>query len=215
MSELRSKIPKRIGVFLSGESLWEVIFSFQEIEKSGYMRLPVSFTPEGTNAQAMEKRISILNSLSRIEITDIEEMSPGSINALILCAGKDEFNAFCNFETKGEAFGIDQKLRAFIRTVYRKGLPIGAYGYAVPLLVKAVQGITSTGPVVTVGNDPRLQAGIEASGAQSITTRPTEVVIDNTNKLVTSGGQLSSKRLTEVAADCENMFKAIMELAKG
>jgi enhancing lycopene biosynthesis protein 2 len=215
MPELRSKIPKRIGVLLSSESLWEIIFCFQEIEKNGYMRLPVSFKPESADAAMLASRNKIHNSLSRIEIIDTEDVKVSSIRALIICAGKAEFNSYGNFEEKGEAFGIDLKLRSFLRTVYRKGLPIGAFGYAVPLLIKAVQGITKTGPIVTVGNDPRLQAGIEAAGSQAITTRPTEVVIDNTNKLVTSGGQLASKRLTEVAADCENMFKAILELIKG
>lgn len=215
MPELRSKIPKRIGVLLSSESLWEIIFCFQEIEKNGYMRLSVSFTPEILEAPDIIKRNDILGKLARIEIIDAPEMKTGSISALIMSVGKEEFHSLCDFDKKGEAFGIDHKLRAFIRTVYRKGLPIGAFGYAVPLLVKAVQGITASGPVVTVGNDPKLQAGIEATGSQAITTRPTEVIIDNTNKLVTCGGQLASTRLEEVADDCKNMFKAILELIKG
>jgi enhancing lycopene biosynthesis protein 2 len=215
MPELRSKIPKRIGVLLSRDSLWEIIFCFHEIEKNGYMRLPISFVDDTPGHPETKNNDPVLNNLSRIEIIDSEELKTGSIQALIMCSSKNEFNSLCNFEVKGEAFGIDLKLRAFLRTVYRKGLPIGAFGYAVPLLVKAVQGITKTGPIVTVGNDPRLQSGVEAAGAQAITTRPTEVIIDNTNMLVTSGGQLASKRLTEVAADCENMFKAILELLKG
>ena len=215
MPELRSKIPKRIGVLLSSESLWEVIFCFQEIEKNGYMRLSVAYTPEGGEPELIERRNEILNTTARIDIVDALEMKTGSINALIMSMGEDEFNSLCDFDKKGEAFGIDLKFRSFIRTVYRKGLPIGAFGYAVPLLVKAVQGITASGPVVTVGNDPKLQSGIEATGAQAITTRPTEVIIDNTNKLVTCGGQLASTRLVEVADDCKNMFRAILELIKG
>ncbi len=215
MPELRSKIPKRIGVLLSSESLWEVIFCFQEVEKNGYMRLPVALSPEKAEPVDVERRFDILHKLARIEIVDADEMKTGSISALLICAGKNEFNSLCNFENKGEAYGIDIHLRSFIRTVYRKGLPIGAFGYSVPLLVKAVQGITKSGPVVTVGNDPKLQSGIEATGSQAITTRPTEVIIDNTNKLVTCGGQLSSTRLEEVADDCKNMFQAILELIKG
>ncbi len=215
MPELRSKIPKRIGVLLSSDSLWEIIFCFQEIEKNGYLRLAVAYAPENLDQLIVKKRNDILDKIARIDIIDAPEMKTGSISALIMSAGKEEFDSLCDFEKKGEAFGIDLKFRSFVRTVYRKGLPIGAFGYAVPLLAKAVQGITKSGPVVTVGNDPKLQSGIEATGAQAITTRPTEVIIDNTNKLVTCGGQLASTRLVEVADDCKNMFKAILELIKG
>lgn len=215
MPELRSKIPKRIGVLLSSKNFWEIIFCFHEIEKNGYMRLAVAFKSEADDLRSLGEKTAVLNDLARIEIIDAMEMKTGSISALIMSVSEEEFNSLCDFEKKNEAFGIDLKLRSFIRMVYRRGLPIGAFGYAVPLLVKAVQGITMTGPVVTVGNNPKLQSGVEATGAQAISTRPSEVVIDNTNKIVTCGGQLSSTRLMEVAADCENMFKAILELIKG
>ena len=214
MPELRSKIPKRIGVLLSSETHWETIFNYYYIEKSGYMRLPIVVWPDKIEQEIVGTRKKIHKDLAAIEIIDAEEVKTGSLKAVLISAGKNEFNELCNFEEKGEAFGIDLKLRAFLRAVYRKGLPIGAYGYGVPLLVKAVQGISKTGPIVTVGNNPKLQAGIEAAGAQAIATRPTEVIIDHTNKFVTSGGQLASKRLTEVSEDCENMFKAILELIK-
>lgn len=215
MPELRSKIPKRIGVLLSSKNFWETIFSFYEIERNGYMRLAVAFTPESIDPLMIKNKNSILDDLARLEIIEAAEMKTSAIRALIMSVDEEQFGSLCDFDKKGKAYGIDLKFRAFLRTVYRKGMPIGAFGYAVPLLVKAVQGITKSGPVVSVGNNPKLQSGIEATGAQAITTRPTEVIIDNTNKLVTCGGQLSSTRLVEVAADCENMFKAIVELIKG
>lgn len=211
MPELRSKIPRRIGVLLSCESLWEVVFSFYQIEKNGYMRMAIVFESD----MADFKNKSIFENISRIELTKTSELKIGALESLIITAGKSEFNNLCNFEQAGETFVIDHNLRSFLRAVCRRRLPIGAFGYAVPLLVKSIQGITKTGPIVTVGNNPKLQVGIEAAGAQAITTRPTEVIIDQENKLITSGGQLASNRPLEVAADCENMFKAIMEFIKG
>ena len=211
MPELRSKIPKRIGVLLSYQSLWEVVFSFYQIEKNGYMRMAIVLESDGDDC----RKKSIFEEISRIELAKASELKIGTLNSLILTAGKSEFSKLCNFDQVGEAFVIDHNLRSFLRAVYRRRLPIGAFGYAVPLMVKSIQGITKTGPIVTVGNNPKLQVGIEAAGAQAITTRPTEVVIDQENKLITSGGQLASNRPLEVAADCENMFIAIREFIKG
>jgi len=215
MPEIRSKIPKRIGILLSSELLWEVVFSFYQIENNGYMRLPITIIPENLDTAVLKKNESIYKNLAGMTLTDADELKTGSLKALIVSVGSAEFNYFCDFEKMGPAFKVSPNLKALLKAVYRKGLPIGAFGHAVPLLAKAIQGITKSGPVVTVGNDPKLQIGIEAAGAQSITTRPTEVVIDQTNKIVTSGGQLASRRLTEVSEDCENMFKAILELIKG
>jgi len=221
MPELRSKIPKRIGVLLSAESIWEVVFSFFQIENHNYLRMAVTFTYEVFDSHEddrppeQSKRKTIYQNLSGIDLKSTAALKPGSLQALILTVGEIEFNKLCNFEEKGGAFGVNHDLRTFLRAIYRRGMPIGAFGYAVPLLVKSIQGITDTGPVVTIGNDPKLHSGIEAAGGQAITTRPTEVIIDHNNKLVTSGGQLASNRLMEVAADCENMFIALMELIKG
>lgn len=215
MPELHRKIPKKIGVLLSGETLWEIVFAFHQIETHGFLRMGISLEPEKLSSKGESQDRSIYQKLSGLESVEMAEVKIGSLQAVILAAGEADFNNLSDFELKGEAFGIDHGLRAFARAIYRRGLPIGAFGYAVPLLVKGIQGIARAGPVVTVGNNPKLQAGIIAAGAQAITTRPTEVVIDQTNKLVTSGGQLSSNRLVEVAADCENMLSAIIELIKG
>jgi len=215
MVELRSKIPKRIGVLLSSESLWEIVYLFYQIDLNGFMRLPITCRGQSESPKHQVDHSPLFEHLSRIEITNAVDVKPGSLQALILTAGQADFDLYCNYAQAGEAFGVDQGLRAFLRAAHRRGMPIGAFGHAVPLLVKSIQGITKAGPVVTVGNNPILQAGIAAAGAQAVVTRPTEVIIDETNNLVTSGGFLASNRPTEVAADCENMLKAIMELIKG
>ncbi len=215
MTEIRSKIPRRIGVILSVESIWEVVYAFYQIDLNGFMRLPIAYEPSNHEAKPNASRTAYYNSISKLDVSKAEDVKPGSLQALLISVGENEFNQLSNFQQVGEAFGVDQGFRAFLRAAYRRGMPIGAFGYAVPLLVKSIQGITKTGPVVTVGNNPILQTSIETAGAQAVVTRPTEVIIDETNNLVTSGGMIATNRPTEVAQDCENMFKAIMELIKG
>jgi enhancing lycopene biosynthesis protein 2 len=215
MAEVRTKIPRRIGVILSAESIWEVVYTFYQIDLNGFMRLPIHYDHVVPESKPNAFRMAYYESVSKLEISKTEDVKPGSLQALIVSTGENEFNHLSNFEQVGEAFGVDQGFRAFLRAAYRRGMPIGAFGYAVPLLVKSIHGITKTGPVVTVGNNPILQTSIEAAGAQAVVTRPTEVIIDETNNLVTTGGMIATNRPTEVAQDCENMFKAIMELIKG
>ncbi|NLI16392.1 MAG: hypothetical protein GX409_08925 [candidate division Zixibacteria bacterium] len=173
------------------------------------------YETSGHDNKPNASRTAYYDCVSKLEISKTDEVKPGSLQALIVTLGENEFNRLSNFQQAGEAFGVDQGFRAFLRAAYRRGMPIGAFGYAVPILVKSIQGITKTGPVVTVGNNPILQSSIDAAGAQAVATRPTEVIIDETNNLVTSGGMIATNRPIEVAQDCENMLKAIMELIKG
>jgi len=215
MPGLRSKIPKRIGVMASAETPWETTFIYYQIDFHNLLRLPIVQFPAAEDPHKSEERKATLSNFSRMEVQAASEVKTSSLQALIICVGPRDFDLYCNFRSAGVAFGVDPGMREFLRRAFRRGLPIGAFGYAVPILVKSIQGLTSGGAVVTVGNDPLLQSGIEASGAQAVVTRPTEVIIDEMNHLVTSGGQYASNRPTEVAADCENMMKAIIELIKG
>jgi len=168
------------------------------------MRLPIAYEPSNHEAKPNASRTAYYNSISKLDVSKAEDVKPGSLQALLISVGENEFNQLSNFQQVGEAFGVDQGFRAFLRAAYRRGMPLGAFGYAVPLMDKSIQGLSKI-----------LQTSIETAGAQAGVTRPTEVIIDETNNLVTSGGMIATNRPTEVAQDCENMFKAIMELIKG
>jgi len=150
--------------------------------------------------------------LSRLTLITIEKVKATSIDAVIIPGGMRLFRGLCDFEEAGDTVKVDSRLKTLLKGIYRLEKPIGAFGPAVLLVAKALQGITRSGPVVTVGNDPRLQAGIEKSGAQAVVTRPGEVVLDEINKLVTSGGELGTKRVGEVNAACENLLSGLTEL---
>lgn len=109
---------------------------------------------------------------------------------------------------------VNDQFKNLLKGIYRLEKPIGAFGESAFLVAKALQGITRSGMVVTVGNDPRLQAAIEKCGSQAVVTRPGEVVLDETNMIVTSGGELATKRVGEVFSSCENLLSGFVGLIK-
>lgn len=150
--------------------------------------------------------------LARHPVTKLAEIKATGLDILIIPGGHRLFGALCNFETASESFRVDEIFKTLLKGVYRLGKPIGAFGESSLLVVKALQGITRSAMVVTVGSDPRLQAAISSAGGQTVVTRPSEVVLDETNKLVTSGGELATKRPTEVFESCENLISGLLEL---
>ncbi len=200
--------PRKIGLFITGGNPWEIVFSILHLEKQKLLRLPITIDIDGFPASSAE----VEEELSRLTPVKIEKVKATGIDTVIIPGGVRFFKGLCDFDEAGEAMKVDARLKTLLKGIYRLEKPIGAFGPAVLLLTKALQGITRSGPVVTVGNDPKLQAGIEKSGAQAVITRPGEVVLDETNKLVTSGGELGTRRIGDVSAACENLLSGLIEL---
>ncbi len=205
-----TKPPRKIGVIVTGGAFWEIIFCFLHLENKGYLRLPITI-----NSDSDDQARYIEAKLSRSPLVHIEEIKATGINALIVPGGKTLFNSLCDFEKSGNAFKVNDIFKNLVKGIYRLDKPVGAFGSASLLVVKALQGITASEAIVTVGNDPKLQAGIGSTGAQAVVTRPGEVVLDSENKIASTGGELATKRPAEVYDACENLIKGLDEFIKG
>lgn len=193
---------------MSGGSAWEIIFCFYHLEKKGVLRLPIGVPT--VNSPELAEQID--RELARGSLVGLADVKATGIDAVIIPGGPRIFGNLCNFNDAGEAFKVDDNLKGLLKNIYRLEKPIGAFGSSSALVTKALQGITKSGLVVTVGSDPKLQAAVSSSGAQAVVTRPGEVVLDQTNKLVSSGGELGSRRPAEVSESCENLITGILEL---
>jgi len=193
---------------ISGGNPWEILFTFLHLEKRGFMRLAITVTVDGP----LELMKSLDSEIARGATATLSEVKATGLDTIIIPGGKRLVGCLGNVDEAGGTFRIDDDLKNMIKGMYRLGKPIGAFGPAAALVTKSLQGITKSGPVVTVGSDPKLQAVISASGAQAVVTRPGEVVIDQENKLATSGGELGSKRPSEVFESCGNLVSALTEL---
>jgi enhancing lycopene biosynthesis protein 2 len=154
----------------------------------------------------------IESEIARMTIQPLSEIKATGLDTLIIPGGRRLIDIMSTLNEAGDAFRVNDVLKNLFKGVYRLGKPIGAFGTASVLLTKSLQGITRSGLVVTVGSDPKLQAAIAVTGAQAVVTRPGEVVFDQTNKIVTSGGELGTKRPSEVYESCGNLVSALAEL---
>jgi enhancing lycopene biosynthesis protein 2 len=200
--------PRKAGIIISGGNPWEIIFSFLQLEKAGYLKVPISVPVDGPAPFLFECE----SELARVSTVCLTDVKATGLDILIIPGGNRLFNSLTNFQEVANAFKIHEGFRTLIKGVYRLRKPIGAFGAASALIAKSLQGITHAGLVVTVGSDPKLQSAIASTGAQAVVTRPTEVILDQTNKLATCGGELGSKRPSEVFESCGNLVSALTEL---
>jgi enhancing lycopene biosynthesis protein 2 len=205
-----NKAPRKAGIIISGGNPWEILFSFLHLEKQGYLRVPISVPIDGSP----ELNQQIEYELARTSIINLPEAKATGLDTLIIPGGKRLFDTISNFNDAGDAFKVNEALKNLIKGIYRLGKPIGAFGSGSVIVAKSLQGIAGSGIVVTVGSDPKLQSAITSTGAQTVVTRPGEVILDQTNNIVSCGGELGSKRPSEVYESCGNLVSAISELIK-
>jgi enhancing lycopene biosynthesis protein 2 len=205
-----ANIPRKAGIVISGGNPWEILFSIFHLEKQGFLRLAIS-VPIAISSNILH---DLDTEIARSNLIDLNDVRATGLDVIIIPGGKRLFAGLGNIDESGGAFKVNDGLKNLLKGIYRLGKPIGAFGPGAAVVAKSLQGITRAGAVVTVGSDPKLQAVVSASGAQAVVTRPGEVVIDQTNKLATSGGELGSKRPSEVFESCGNLVSALLELIK-
>jgi len=182
----------------------------QILENRSYQRLPISTSSKSVSAFVHDYESEI----SKTSVIDLIDVKATGIEALIIPGGIKLFNQIGNFEKSGEGFRVDDTLRNLVKGMFRLHRPIASLGPASLIVAKSIQGIADSAPVLTVGSDPKLQAGIVATGAQAVMTRPGEVVLDETNRLVSSGGEYVTQRLNDVFDSCSSLIDGIIELLK-
>jgi enhancing lycopene biosynthesis protein 2 len=202
--------PRKAGIIISGGNPWEVLFCFLHLEQQGYLRIAITAPTTGPADFISQIEYEI----ARMTLVPLQEVKATGIDVLIVPGGKRFHESLSNFSEAGDSFRVQEDLKNLIKGVYRLNKPIGSFGASALLVAKSLQGIMRSGVVVTVGSDPKLQAAITGTGAQSVVTRPGEVIFDQTNKIVTSGGELGTKRPSEVYESCGNLVSALSELIK-
>ncbi|MBD3169347.1 MAG: hypothetical protein GF307_07680 [candidate division Zixibacteria bacterium] len=204
--------PRKLGVLLSSfggdfsPDIWELLFLYYFVEKSRF-RIVNIIAPDLDSGRSITK------------IQDIPGLIMGTYEPMDREIGKDIsaliIPGVISIDKKAsqeEKVALNQELKRFIRDIYRRKKPIAASGFSVKYLTQAINDLTESPPSVTVGNDPRFDKFLERMGVISVNTRNSEVIIDETNELVTTAGHYGEEKIGSVNKAMENMVSGLLSL---
>lgn len=162
------------------------------------------------NGEEMDEKRNVLIEAARIargNIKPLNKYNPSDYDALILPGGFGVAKNLCTYAIDGVDFKIDTVVEKALKSTHEAGKPIGALCISPVLLA----GIFSEADL-TIGKDKNTAADIEKLGSVHIEAGPGEVVIDNSNRIVTNPCYMLDSRISEIAEGAENVVKAIMEM---
>lgn len=216
---------KRVGVVLAGcgvkdgTELHEAVLTLWALDRAGAEVICVA--PEGPQRdvvdhvsgleQAAETR-NLLKESARIARGNIRAMAGiggDDLDGLVFPGGYGAAKNLCDFAYQGQNCTVEKETERLIRELHAAGKPLGFICIA-PVIAARVLG--SHRPLLTIGNDPQVAAAMEAMGAQHVPCRVDEVVVDVTNRVVSTPAYMLASRITEVAVGVEKLVGRLLAL---
>jgi enhancing lycopene biosynthesis protein 2 len=162
-----------------------------------------------TGEEMKESRSVLIESarIARGKISPLKNYKASHYDALILPGGFGVAKNLSSYAFDGAACSVDKVVELAIRDTYKAGKPIGALCIS-PVVIARVLGEVD----ITIGNDIDTATHIEEFGGVHIEAGHGEVVIDNTNKIVSSPCYMLDASISDIAKGCDNLIKAIIEM---
>lgn len=203
------------GVF-DGAEIHETVLTLLEIARQGGEY--VCFAPNIpqhhvvnhlTGQEEQGGHRNVLTEAARIargEIKDLKEYAAVDFDALIFPGGFGVAKNLSTFALDGPECWINPDVERAIKETHAAGKPMGALCAAPILFARAL----GNGVKVTVGDNPDFVAGIESMGGVHEVTTHGEVVVDETNRIVTTPCYMLDATITQISDGAHNAVAAVM-----
>lgn len=216
---------KKIGVVLSGcgvrdgSEIHEAVCALLAIDQAGAEAVCMApdielneinhCTMEPTGAQ---RKVLVESArIARGNIKDIASVAAADLDAVVFPGGFGAALNLCDFAQKGAAAAVNPQVSRLVKEMHAAKKPIGAICIA-PALIAAILG-KEVGPTLTIGTDPATAAEVEKTGARHQNCPPTDCVIDQANKLVTTPAYMLAGRISEIYEGIGTCVKKVVEMA--
>ncbi len=147
--------------------------------------------------------------IARGHIRDLATFEAKDFDGLVFPGGFGAAKNLCSFAVDGADCNVEPSVVAAIQAMHQAGKPIGALCIAPVILAKVLGRIE-----VTIGNDADTAAAIQTMGATHRERGHGEVVVDRTNRVVTTPCYMLDASIGQIAEGAEHVVAALLELAR-
>ena len=167
-----------------------------------------------TGAETGETR-NVLDEAARIcrgEISDLADVSPEDLDALILPGGFGAAKNLCDFAVAGADAKANAEVVRLLRGMLEARKPIGAICIAPALVAAALKG-TGFQPSLTIGTDEGTAANLEAMEAQHMSCPVDEFRVDEANRIVSTPAFMLAGSISEASVGIERLVTEVLRMA--
>lgn len=164
-----------------------------------------------TGKEMQETRNVLVESarIARGKIKDITQFKQSDFDALIFPGGMGAAKNLCTYAFDGPKCMVNDDVTRIIKAMHAAGKPIGALCIAPVILAKVLKNVQ-----LTIGQDQETAQDLTTMGARHTPTKHGEIVVDRTNKIVTTPCYMLQSRVDQIADGADNLVRVILELCE-
>ena len=213
---------KKVAVILAGSGVYdgseinEVVLTLLHIAKNGATYqcfapdIEQLHTINHLTGKVMPDKRNVLTEAARIARGDIKsliELDVTQFDALIVPGGFGAAKNLCDFAIKGAQANINQDVLNTCKAFAKAKKPAG-YMCIAPALIPFIY----DNAVLTIGNDAETAQALSTLGAKHISCAVDNVVIDESNKLVTTPAYMLAESILEADAGIEKLVSSVLSI---
>jgi enhancing lycopene biosynthesis protein 2 len=147
--------------------------------------------------------------LVRGKIKPITDADLAQYDAVIFPGGFGAVSNLCDWCDKGNDLTFHPDLQSFIDQLAVSKKPTGFICIA-PVMIPKI----FPGSHLTIGNDKKLADQITALGAKHTDCKPTDIIVDETHRVVSTPANMITCGINEVYEGIHKLVKALVQLAR-
>ncbi len=203
--------------FLDGAEIHEAVMTLYALQKLGAETL--CFAPNieqrdvvnhlTQEAVVGESRNVLVESarIARGKISDLAEFDPKNVDAMALPGGFGAAKNLSSFAIEGADCSINPDVESAIKGMISLNKPVAALCISPAVVTRFYDH-----PTLTIGQDVDTALTLESMGAKHETTGHGEVIVDRTNKLVTTPCYMLDATVPDIARGAENAMEVLLTL---
>jgi enhancing lycopene biosynthesis protein 2 len=216
----------RVGVVLSGcgfqdgTEIHEAVSILVALDRRGATAvclapsIPQSVVINHLTGKPGEGRRNVLEESARIargKIKDVAEVTADDLDALVFPGGFGAALNLSDFATRGADAVVQKDVSRLIQQMHAGRKPIG-FACISPVLAAKVLGQAGVAPKLTIGQDQSTATAINAMGAEHHNAGPTDVVIDEANRLISTPCYMNDVGPWVVFEGAEKLVEELLRL---
>ncbi len=225
----------KFGILLSGCGVYdgaeiqEATMAMLAIKEAGHEYQCISLNKEQhhvinhlTGEEIDQRRNMMVESarIARGEVVEVKNISPADIDALVIPGGFGSAKNFSKWAFLGPEGEIDAEIKLLIVNMVNVGKPVCALCVSPVVVAKALEG-SGISANMTLGSDQEsspydiagFNGGIEAVGAKAEMKTIKEILVDETNKIVTAPCYMMDANILEIRNNVKQAIEATISLA--
>ncbi len=147
--------------------------------------------------------------IARGDIQDLSQYQVADYDALALPGGMGAARNLSTYAFKGKSMQVMAAVEDAILRNYKAGKPVLAMCIA-PMILAKVLG--RYGVTLTLGGVNDASRAAQAMGARTMTCQPTDVCIDDKNRVITTPAYMAASRISEIFEGADNMVEELTRM---